>query len=68
MVFTGWAWVSTLLEEAAFPCHLHLLGSMGIMEKKMETQGPFRGTYRVIGIIQGLYGDNGKQNGNYYHG
>ena len=48
-------------------------GSMGIMEKKMETLGPFEGTYRVIrviyrGIFLGFYGDNGKEHGNYYLG
>ena len=36
---------------------------MGIMEKKMETT-----TMGYIGIIQGLYRDNGKENGNYYNG
>ena len=30
---------------------------MGIMEKKMETLGPFKGICRVI---LGLYWDNGK--------
>ena len=40
-------------------------GYIGVMEKKMETLGPFKGIYRVI---LGLYGDNGKENGNYYKG
>ena len=31
--------------------------------------GPFKGIYRdYIGVILGLYGDNGKENGNYYVG
>ena len=39
--------------------------SRGIMEKKLEAQGPFKGTYRVIsGYILGLYRD-GKENENY---
>ena len=46
------------------------------MEKKMETPGPFKGIYRVIlglylayiGVILGLYRDDGKENGNYYNG
>ena len=33
----------------------------------METLGPFDGTYsRIWGVILGLYGDNGKGNGNHY--
>ena len=33
----------------------------------METLGPFKGVYRdYIGVILGLYRDNGKENGNYY--
>ena len=31
---------------------------IGIMEKKMETTG-------ILGVILGLYGDNGKEHGNY---
>ena len=31
------------------------------MEKKMETTG-------IIGVILGLYRDNGKENGNHYLG
>ena len=38
-------------------------GYIGIMEKKMETTIVFRG---YIGVILGLYWDNGKENGNYY--
>ena len=40
---------------------------MGIMEKKKEAT--IMGLYRVwdVGIL-GLYEDNGKENGNYYHG
>ena len=42
---------------------------VGIMEKKMETLGPFKGIYRVIqGVILGFYRDNGKEHGNYYNG
>ena len=45
---------------------------MGRMEKKMETLGIIgiiQGLYRdYIEIILGLYGDNGKENGNYYNG
>ena len=40
-------------------------GYIGIMEKKMETTIVFRG---YIGIILGLYRDNGKEHGNYYVG
>ena len=44
-------------------------GSIGIMEKKMETLGPFKGIYRgYIGVIWGFYRDNGKENGSYYLG
>ena len=39
------------------------MGYIGIMEKKMETLGPFKGMCRVI---YGLYRDNGKENGSYY--
>ena len=35
---------------------------MGIMEKKMESTT--MGYIGYIGIIWGLYGDNGKENGN----
>ena len=65
---------------------------MGIMEKKMETLGPFKGICRdYIGLFWGymgimekkmettlmglgfifigvIYGDNGKELGNYYNG
>ena len=35
----------------------------------METLGPLKGVYRdYIGVILGLYWDNGKENGNYYNG
>ena len=41
------------------------------MENEMETLGPLReyiGYYNmVLGYILGLYGDNGKENGNYYY-
>ena len=40
-------------------------GYIGIMEKKMETTIACWGYIRVI---LGLYGDNGKENGNYYNG
>ena len=36
---------------------------MGIMEKKMETTIVYKVNIR---IMVGLYGDNGKENGNYY--
>ena len=36
---------------------------MGIMEKTMETTRLYR---HSMGIILGLYGDDGKENGNYY--
>ena len=43
--------------------------SIGIMEKKMETLGPFKGIYRdYIGVRLGLYRDNGRENGNHYNG
>ena len=51
------------------PCHLSSVvlvvepSSIWIMEKKMETLGPFKRIYRVI---WGLYRDNGKENGNYH--
>ena len=32
----------------------------------METLGPFKGIYRVILRLYWGYGDNGKENGNYY--
>ena len=33
----------------------------------METLGPLKGVYRdSIGVILGLYRENGKENGNYY--
>ena len=53
-------------------CRAYIWGSMGIMEKKMETLGPFKGICRVLwgfigGYILGLYGDNGKENGNHYN-
>ena len=33
-----------------------------IMEKKMETLGPFKGVYEgYIGVILGLYRDNGNK-------
>ena len=33
----------------------------------MEALGPFKGRYRdYVGVILGFYGDNGKENGNYY--
>ena len=35
--------------------------------KEFLTLGPFKGIYRAIGVILGLHGDNGKENGNYYH-
>ena len=42
---------------------------MGIMEKKMETTGIIWGLYRDymvhIRVVLGLYGENGKDNGNY---
>ena len=39
------------------------------MEKKMETLGPFKGRYEdYIGVILGLYRNNGKENRNYYLG
>ena len=41
------------------------MGIIGIMEKKMETLGPFKGIY---GARKGLYWDNGKENGSYYLG
>ena len=32
-------------------------GYIGIMEKKMDTLGPFKGTYRVIlGLYWGMFG------------
>ena len=37
---------------------------MGIMENKMETT--IMGYIGIIWYILGLYGDNGKENGNYY--
>ena len=35
-----------------------------------QNYGPFLGTLnrRIIGAILGFYGDNGKENGNYYIG
>ena len=40
-------------------------GYFGIMEKKMETLGAFKGICRdYIGVIWGLLRDNGKENGN----
>ena len=41
------------------------------MEKKMETTiiMGYMGDYRVyIGVIEGLYRDNGKENGNHHLG
>ena len=46
---------------------------MGIMENKMEDwQGGLKGgctlNIGMIGTTLGFYGDNGKENGNYYNG
>ena len=41
-----------------------ILGYMGIVEKKMETTTT--GLLWVKGLGLGLYGDNGKESGNYY--
>ena len=45
-------------------------GYTGIMEKNMETIGIIGIIQRLywdnIGVILGLYRDNGKENGNYY--
>ena len=49
------------LEEDASCFHS---SARGIMEKKMETTT--MGYIGIIGYILGLYGDNGKENGNYY--
>ena len=32
----------------------------------METARDYRGYIGIIGVILGLYRDNGKENGNYY--
>ena len=39
--------------------HVGFFSLIGIIEKNMETIG-------IIGILQGLYRDNGKENGSYY--
>ena len=40
---------------------------IGIMEN--ENGNPLKGRYRgYIGVILGLYRDNGKEHGNYYNG
>ena len=49
--------------EAAPGSRSGYVGSLGFRV------GPFNGIYKdYIGVIQGLYGDNGKENGNYYVG
>ena len=39
---------------------------MGIMEKQNGNYRDYRGYIGIIGHILGFYGDNGKENGNYY--
>ena len=41
---------------------------LGRMEKKMETIDIIGFIWGLQGILLGLYGDNGKENGNYYTG
>ena len=43
-----------------------IMGSMG----GCQNYGPFLGTLNIgiMGTILGFYGDNGKENGNYYIG
>ena len=56
--------VSSCLDSKTFQlAPAFILGLyIGIMEKKMETTG-----IKGVGIILGLYWDNGKENGNYYN-
>ena len=56
-----------LLVTTAFPQHIPqpILDLGGC-----QNDGPFLGTLNmgIIGTILGFYGDNGKENGNYYIG